>query len=311
MTGVEYEKEKWKSPAKDSAGAWDTYLKDRQGSVGLAIHADDFRSTAYAQSVGKLQIVEFTTSPLDYRRTARNIRADGDDHSFRLLVPLRGLFRFEQGDSREIFYPGKVGFFRWNDPLFMTHEEEISCLILTVPENSVDDKQAADAPLALDERRPLVRALNTQVRLLVETTGWTAADYSVQFSSALMQLNGVLNPYPEVKSSTRALEAERARRLIEQHAHDTSVTPDVIAEMLGISVRTLYRAFKRAGYPSPGEIMRTVRVERAHRRLSVALPVDLDRIAYEAGFSCPGSFRKAYRARYGQSPSQAREQLFS
>ncbi|WP_194837568.1 helix-turn-helix domain-containing protein [Nocardia sp. XZ_19_369] len=310
MTGVEYEKEEFKSDATDPAGSWDTYLKERQGSVGLAFRADDFRSTAFAQSVGKLQIVKFTTSPLDYRRTARNIRADGDDHSYRLLVPLRGLFRFEQGDSREIFYPGKVGFFRWNEPLFMTHEQDISCLILTVPENSVDDKQAADAPLALDERRPLVRALDTQVRLLVETTGWTAADYSVQFSSALMQLNGVLNPYPEVKFSARATEAERARRLIEQHAHDSSVTPEVIAEILGISVSTLYRALKRAGYPSPGAILRTVRVERAHRRLSVALPVDMDRIAFDEGFSCTRSFREAYRAHYGQSPAQAREQLF-
>ncbi|WP_216905815.1 AraC family transcriptional regulator [Nocardia noduli] len=310
MTDAEYRREEFTTDDEDPTASWDWYLSNRQGSVGLAFRAEEFRSDAYAQNVGRYQIVRFSSAALDYRRSRRNIRADEGDNSYRLLIPLRGRFAFEQGDSREIFQPGKIGFFHWNRPLFMTHDDTISALIMTVPERSIDPRRAEDAPLALNEKRPLVRALDAQVRLLVEAEGWTAADFSVAYSGALMLLDGVLNPFPAVGSGTRAADAERARRLIEEHANDRAVTPRAIAAMLGISEPTLYRALKRAEYPSPGAMLRAVRVERAHRRLSAALPVDMDRIAFEEGFPSTRRFRESYREHYGRTPAETREDLF-
>ncbi|WP_084497105.1 AraC family transcriptional regulator [Nocardia amamiensis] len=309
MTDAEYRREDFSTDDEDPAASWDWYLKRRQGSVGLGFRAEDFHSNALAQNVGQFQIVRFTSAALDYQRSQRNVRDDGD-HSYRLLVPLQGSFKFEQGDSREIFHPGKIGFFHWDRPLFMTHDETISALIMTVPEKSIDLARAADAPLALDEKRPLVRALDTQVRLLVEVEGWTAADFSVAFSSALTLLDGALNPFPAIKSGKHAADAERARRLIEEHANDRSVTPEAIAAMLDISETTLYRALKKAGYPSPGAMLRRIRVQSAHRRLTTALPVDLDRIAFEEGFPSTRRFREAYREHYGRTPAETREELF-
>ncbi|WP_433728000.1 helix-turn-helix domain-containing protein [Nocardia sp. CA-129566] len=309
MTDAEYQKETFSTDDDDPAASWHEYLHHRQGSVGLRFRADEFSSKAFAQNVGQFQIVEFTSTSLDYQRSQRNVRNDGDN-SYRLLVPLQGHFEFEQGDSREIFHPGKIGFFHWGRPLWMTHDETISALIMTVPEKSIDLARAAAAPLALDEKRPLVHALETQVRLLVEAKGWTAADFSVAFSSALALLDGALNPSPAIKFGKRATDAERARRLIEDHANDPRVTPETIAAMLGIGERTLYKVLKSAEYPSPGAMLRAIRVERAHRRLSTALPVDMDRIAFEEGFPSTRRFREAYRERYGQTPAQMREQLF-
>ncbi|MBU3062502.1 helix-turn-helix domain-containing protein [Nocardia sp. NEAU-G5] len=309
MTDAEYRKEAFSTDDEDPAASWDEYLRHRQGTVGLRFRADEFSSTAFAQNVGQFQIVEFTTATLDYRRSQRNVRADGDN-SYRLFVPLQGHFKLEQGDSREIFHPGKVGFFHWGRPVWMTHDETISALIMTVPERSIDPARAAAAPLALDEKRPLVHALETQVRLLAEAEGWTAADFSVAFSSALTLLDGALNLSPAIKSGKRATDAERARLLIKIHANDPRVNPETIATMLGIGERTLYKVLKSAGYPSPGAMLRTIRIERAHRRLSTALPVDMDRIAFEEGFPSTRRFREAYREHYGQTPARMREQLF-
>ncbi len=89
------------------------------------------------------------------------------------------------------------------------------------------------------------------------------------------------------------------------------MTPATIAEMLGIGERTLYKVLESAGYASPGALLRAVRLERAHRRLSIALPVDMDRIAFEEGFPSPRRFREAYREHYGRTPAQMREQLFA
>lgn len=309
MTGAGYQTQSFVSDEKDPAGSWDDYLRDKQGRVGLTFH-DGFRSSAFAQRLGDLQVVTFATAPLDYRRTHRHIRADGDDRSYRLLIPLRGHFRFEQGDSREIFYPGKAGFFRWHEPLFMTHEGEISALIMTIAADPLDAGHAEAAPLALDETRPLVRTLQAQARLLGEAEGWTAVDWSVAYSSAVEVLKGVLNPYPHAPLGKRAIDAERARALIEQHARNPEVTPEAIAAMLGVGERTLYKLLRRAGYRPAAAMLREVRLDRAHQRLRTALPVELDRLAFEEGFSSTRSFRQAYRARFGSTPAEARERFF-
>ncbi|MET9485428.1 helix-turn-helix transcriptional regulator [Nocardia sp. NPDC006630] len=307
---AEYGKETFSTDDDDPAASWYEYLQQRQGSVRLGFGSDHFSSDAYAQNVGPFQVVRFTSGALDYQRSHRNVRSDGDN-SYRLLIPLQGRFKFEQGDSREIFQPGKICFFHWGRPLWMTHTGTLSALIMTVPERSVDSVRAEHAALALDEKRPLVRALEAQARILVEAEDWTAADFSIAFSSALTLLDGALNPAPAMKSGKRAIDAERARRLIEHHANDPRVTPATIAAMLNIGERTLYKVLESAGYPSPGALLRTIRVERAHRRLSIALPVDMDRIAFEEGFPSTRRFREAYREHYGQTPAQMREQLFS
>ncbi|WP_306362224.1 helix-turn-helix domain-containing protein [Nocardia sp. CC227C] len=309
MGGAEFQTEDFASDETDPAGSWDDYLEQRQGSVGLTFR-ENFRSTAFAQRLGSMQLVRFSTTPLDYRRSRRHIRADDDDQSYRLLIPLEGNFRFEQGDSREIFRPGKVGFFRWHEPLFMTHEGDITALILTVGRDSVEEAHAERAPLALDETRPLVRTLGAQTRLLGEAQGWTAVDWSVAYSSAVEVLRGIINPYPDAALGKRAIEAERARRVIEQHARDPEVTPAAIAAMLGIGERTLYKVLKSAGYPPAAAILREVRVHRAHRRVRTALPFDMDTVAFEEGFASARSFREAYRERYGLTPIEMRDKLF-
>lgn len=291
MTGAEYLQHDFTSDDEDPAESWDEYLRVMQGSVSLTFPRQ-FRSSAYAQRLGHMQMVRFSTAPLDYRRTQRHIRADDEDPSYRILIPIEGRFRFEQGDSREIFYPGKIGFFKFHDPLFMTHEDDVTAMILSVPRDSVSEAHADRAPLALDERRPLVRTLGAQTRLLGEPAGWTAIDWGVAYTAALDVLNGVINPYPAAGLGKGAIDAEKARHLIEQHAKDPRVTPEVIAGMLGIGERTLYKLLKRAGHPPAAAMLRDVRVQRAHRRVRSALPFDMDQVAFDEGFPSARSLRR-------------------
>ncbi|WP_162240335.1 AraC family transcriptional regulator [Nocardia arizonensis] len=307
---AEYRREDFSTDVADPTGSWDWYLSSRQGPVGLTFPDNAFRSEASAQNVGRLQLVRFTSAALEYRRSTSHIRRGDGENSYRLLVPLHGSFRFEQGDSRELLHPGRISFFHWGRPLYMTHDQDITALILTVPEGMVDPVRAANAPLVMDETRPLVGGLAAQVRWLDAAVGWTAADFSVAYASVLTQLDGALNPYPAITSGPRAREVERARALIEECAHDRTVTPADIAAMVGLAERTLYRALKEAGYPAVGVMLRTVRLERAHRRLRSALPVDIAEIARQEGFPSLRRFREAYRDHYGRTPAETREQLF-
>ncbi|MFC3960894.1 helix-turn-helix domain-containing protein [Nocardia jiangsuensis] len=306
---AEYCAEEFAADVEDPTGSWVTYVEARQGSIGLSFPADEFRSEASARDVGRLQTVRFSTGAIGYRRSARHIRRGDGENSHRLLIPLRGRFRIEQGDAREFMQPGRVAFFHWGSPLAITHDEEISALILTVPEGMVDATRAAKAPLALDDRRPLVRGLVAQARWLDEADGWTAADFSIAYTTVLAQLDGALNPHPAITTGRLAEQVEQAMALIVEHADDRELTPAAIASRVGMAERTLYRAFEQAGYPAPGVVLRSARLARAHRRLCEALPVDLTELARETGFPSLRRFREAYREQYGRSPAEFRAEL--
>lgn len=294
--------------------SWHHYLRSRQGSVGLAFGdtADDFAWSTTAQSVGELQIVRFDSDPVHYRRTGRDVRGDGDD-SFRLLLPLRGEFKFAQGDATEVVAPGRLAFFHWGSPLVMRQDEPLRALIMSVPETAVDLARARNAPLALDERRPLVRSLVRQIGELHAGHGdWTAVDFAVAYSSALVLLDGVLNhDRTRVAAGGRyANLAARAREIMEIHAGDSRLTPDAVAGLCGCSRRTLHSALTEATGLAPAALLRTIRLDRARRRLSSPLPVDMDTVAHQTGFTTTRRFREAFQRRYGRSPEQMRAELY-
>ncbi len=97
---------------------------------------------------------------------------------------------------------------------------------------------------------------------------------------------------------------------MEQKASDPTVTPGTIAEMCGMSLKTLHTVLKATEGRTPGAMLRQLRLDLARRRLSTPLPIDMDRIASEVGFSTTRRFREAFQRQFGQTPAQLREELF-
>lgn len=103
--------------------------------------------------------------------------------------------------------------------------------------------------------------------------------------------------------------AERAMLLIRDNYSDRSLSPLWLAERIGVSLRTLQRAFTETDSGVSAQITQ-VRAERAaallgspiHRRTTVA------EIAALCGFGAPGDLRRALRNTYGVGPSDLRGQ---
>ncbi|WP_280422234.1 helix-turn-helix transcriptional regulator [Nocardia carnea] len=288
------------------AAAWHEYLHTKQGRVSLRFNrGEDFRSRAFAQRVGRFQIVEFAHAPLDYRRSRRDVNDDGDG-SYRLVIPLKGRFYASQRSAEEELREGSAAFFRWGDPLSLIHDEPITALIMTVPEELIDPDRAAGAPLLLDRRRGLVRTLIAHVRELNEAReGWTAEDFRAAYSSALQELDWALAP-PGPITSDDPKSVEYVRRLMKENANDLNVTPESIARLCGVTERTLRNWLKKEGL-SPGQMLRDIRLDHAHHRL--AQSVDLGTIASQAGYSTTRRFIDAHKRRYGVTPTELRHKL--
>jgi AraC-like DNA-binding protein len=121
----------------------------------------------------------------------------------------------------------------------------------------------------------------------------------------LLGLLGVLNnPTQATTAAPRSL-IDNARQHIWSHSHrQLNVTE--VADHLGVSRRTLERAFSAAGRPGVLDEITNCRLNRAERLLrETSLPVQ--HIVSLAGFGTAEQMRLQFHARHGRSPSQYRK----
>jgi PAS domain S-box-containing protein len=86
-----------------------------------------------------------------------------------------------------------------------------------------------------------------------------------------------------------------------RNATDPALTPDVLAREHHISLRMLQSLFAETGV-SPARFIREQRLAHARRLLLEGLPVAL--AAGRSGFAGAGTFTRAFRRRFGMTPSR-------
>jgi transcriptional regulator GlxA family with amidase domain len=90
-------------------------------------------------------------------------------------------------------------------------------------------------------------------------------------------------------------------------SEDTAFTVADLAAFAGVSERSLHAAFRRRLGTSPMAYVRAKRLDRAHDELLRLAPgggTTVTDIGLSYGFTNGGRFAAAYRARFGESPSQ-------
>ncbi|WP_422509140.1 helix-turn-helix transcriptional regulator [Stenotrophomonas sp. GZD-301] len=98
---------------------------------------------------------------------------------------------------------------------------------------------------------------------------------------------------------------ERARDWIERHIDDEDLSVDRLAFALNMSRTSLHRKLVASiGHP-PGELIRLVRLQLAHRLLRDG-EGNVSEVAYAVGFVSLSGFSRAYRHHYGEPPSSMR-----
>lgn len=160
---------------------------------------------------------------------------------------------------------------------------------------------------------------NAMTRLLVDylcgfhtVVGQLSASEGVAAQDALITLlaAGLSNTPPAPDAPTSILgQALRARVLafIDRHLMEADLGPDLLMQRFHVSRAHLYRAFVDQG--GVVNVIRRKRLDAVYARLldprSTRRP--MSRIANDFGFSDMGRFRKAFVARFGLQPDEARE----
>ncbi|MBJ7555982.1 AraC family transcriptional regulator [Marinomonas spartinae] len=99
---------------------------------------------------------------------------------------------------------------------------------------------------------------------------------------------------------------KKVEEYIEAHA-DEALSPAKLANIAGVSVRTLYAGFKDFRHISPMEYLRTVRLQRAREDLLKQNPnISITDIAIRWGFTHMGRFSQEYARLFGERPSDTK-----
>ncbi|UTW14184.1 AraC family transcriptional regulator [Marinobacterium rhizophilum] len=99
---------------------------------------------------------------------------------------------------------------------------------------------------------------------------------------------------------------KRVEEHIEQHAREP-LSPALLAELAGVSLRTLYAGFREFRNLSPMEYLRQVRLQNVRQDLlHDCQSKTVTELAMAWGFTHMGRFSKDYRLLYGESPSETK-----
>lgn len=274
--------------------------------------AEGFHAMTDGHLLGPLSFIRCASSRQYFQRSPAKIDRDGIDH-YMIQLFIRGRCHARTRDGTVLMEPGDICVFDNAQPLD-TMNEAFDVLSLFVPRTllaphilGADSRHyariAAAAPLA-----GLMRAHLLELRR--QTAGLTVEQAALMVAPTVSLLAATLNgtPYQNEggEQAVRMAITTRLKQHIEDNLDDPALGPDSIADTFGLSRTRLYKLFQY--YDGVSAYIRDRRLVQALTILSN--PAERHRkiidIAFSVGFNSEVSFIRAFRRRYGFTPSEAR-----
>ncbi len=259
----------------------------------------------------------YESSGVSGQRTSRQIRADEADR-FNFGIVLEGR-RIHRDETDEVSIAGPGDFFsydaakpsrvEWSDHRgihLSLPRQMVQSVIGDIPPGSVVARKLSTSSLA-----PF---LKSQLGVLArELASLSDIDRAAIFDNTMDLALTVLRQAFANPSKPPALDRRGcvafARRIIIEQLANPNLDAAMIARSLGCSRATLYRAFAEYGL-SVASYIRETRLEEAMRLIATgSVQLTIESIANQCGFVDVTHFRRAFRARFGMSPQEARTLL--
>ncbi|WP_408056516.1 AraC family transcriptional regulator [Tardiphaga alba] len=249
------------------------------------------------------------------------------DRFFLLQVPLRGHARVSTGGRTVAASAARAAsLLSPTMPTRMVWQDDCAQLILLLERRVVEQRAAALAERAdgviefdpeVDLTTPFGRALRAQLDYLVDLAEHAGPEQAFSptltamlreaalsllltgqrhsFTDAIAQVDHRPAPLPGV--------IRKARHYLEAHATEP-LDLERLARAAGIGIRSLQLGFQRHFGTSISQMLQDIRLAHLHARLRDAQPCErVTDIAFDLGFTHPSRMASAYRARFGESPS--------
>ena len=296
----------------NSANEWSTYREFVSGHFGGVDYVNDAEYFRYqialpfhvAQTYGTIH-----STPHLVQTTEVAVRRNQSDF-VRVVIPRAGEVLLEQGDNRTSLLPGQFAVYDATRPVTIGARKDYTNTILSLPRALVSQNLANFQSLTAVTMDRNSAANNVFLALVFE----------LERAAPQLGLNGLQNYFSSlagtlgVALATTANQSEDSPKLLQHlmmkmgaRIRDPELRLEDIANAEGISTRSIRRAFQQAGTTPWGWVAEKRLQGAAHdlRVTSYALR-SVTEIAFSWGFNNMAHFGRAFKNRFGVSPSEWR-----
>ncbi|WP_439528328.1 helix-turn-helix domain-containing protein [Pannonibacter sp.] len=286
------------------------------GNIQLDFETETRAATLQSADFGpcRLSRIDATAHGVRGQRVAQRSH---DVDSIKLILQADGRSVMEQGGMSLIVGTGSMLLYDPTRPYALNNVSRITQFLLQVPRHNFSGAllQRLTGPHLFTAEQNgisrivagLVRNAMTEAPVLDETARARVGDTIVRLATSL-----ILPEETEDERDSMSLKILRSRvkAYVEANLARPNLDVEEIAQRMGCSRRYIFRAFE-AENVTPASFLWDLRLERAHGRLTdpTFRGSSISEVAYSCGFSSSAHFSRAFRKRYGCTPSQLRGEM--
>ncbi|MBF0673272.1 MAG: AraC family transcriptional regulator [Salinibacterium sp.] len=296
-------------PAAERLAAWEEYNERELFGLRASTHSQrGLLATQTNLELPRLRFTEIAGNDHVIERTPRNIASKPVD-SVMLCLLLEGDAFFYHSDGCDTLTAGDAVIYDTERPFMYGFSSAMRQVILELPRavfQGRDSSESAFRPRVLRltdsaAASNYARAAATAVRRAMESP----PDDVVALEDSMLELFGLISGQSPHAASTGYLLA--AKDFVRRYLGESDLSLSRIARAVGLSERHLARVFADAGLTVATFVMEA-RLARARELLSVSSPsaMPVAGVAASVGFVSPAHFSRAFKARFGCSPSEFR-----
>jgi AraC family transcriptional activator of tynA and feaB len=294
--------------ARERFSYWREAVCQSVFNISIEAAPERFSARITARSSGQLRFATSECTGYQVVRSRRDIATAPADH-YSVYLQLHGRAVIEQGDDAYVFQPGDFaisdGRYPFHADLSGAGRRAIAVIPLAMINRRAPwlrrrplNKLPADSPFVDLARR----------HLLELTAGGLSESATTLLTENLCNLLALASARDIAPSRLQPeLQIEAVLAFCRQNLHDPELSPQLVAERFGISIRTLHLRFQQIGQTFGRWVLEN-RLEACRTALrdqnQRGLPIS--DIAYRWGFNDLSYFNKTFRARFGLTPGEWR-----
>jgi AraC-like DNA-binding protein len=272
----------------------------------------DFSGTLETNVLQDVQFSRVMADAQHVMRSRQRIRQAPDDF-FLISLQCAGSGSIAQHDRVALLSAGDFALYDTSQPYELNFDHPFEQLVLRLPRRYLSRRIACPERLTAlsfqgaQGSTAVVSSFVLQVYRQLDRldAGCLPAMHQALLDLLVAGLSGA--PTEKLPTANRLVMRQRIRNFVEARLSDSSLDCQTIATAHGISVRYLNKLFEDDELPL-SEWIWSRRLEKARTAIerSRVTGQSISQIAYDWGFKDPAHFSRAFRIRYGTTPSAFR-----
>ena len=265
--------------------------------------------------LGGVSLSRLTSEALRYRRLPHHFRAERDEH-FLVTVPARTEIFFSQCGKDVHCAPGSFILERSHEPYEFSHDEAADLWVMKVEAKALSGRiRGPDrfCSLQFDAANGAGGFFADMLHLIPDRFDEMSAEMRAMVGQQLIDLLVLAlkaddRTLTSGSSTMRGAHLTRIESFVRKNLRNPALDPDMIARNCGISIRYLHELFRDTNQ-TLGAWIRDQRLDACRAALGDrSVTQSVGEIAYHWGFGDQAQFSRVFKAHFGMSPKEYRDE---